>query len=143
MSRYREPIAYLICGIVTTLVNYAVYFSLTALPHIHYAAANAAAWAVSVTAAYVMNKAVVFQSKDWSPGIVARELGMMACARLATLGLETAILWLAIDMAGLGEAAVQMGALALSGETAAKLVAGIVVTATNYFASKFWIFTKK
>lgn len=141
-ARYREAIAYILCGGVTTLVNYAAYFILSGTAGMHYAAANAIAWAVSVIVAYILNKTLVFRAMDWSPRTVIRESAQMAGARLATLCLETAVLWLAIDAAGLGSASWQVLGLTLTGGAAAKLAAGVLVTVANYFISKLWIFTK-
>lgn len=139
-AKHREIIAYIVCGGITTLVNYVTYFALSGPAEMHYATANAIAWAVSVAVAYITNKVLVFRAMDWSPRTVVRESVQMAGARLATLGLETAVLWLAIDVAGLKSAAWPLLGFTLTGGAVAKLVAGVLVTITNYFVSKLWIF---
>ena len=51
----REVISYLIFGVLTTLVNWVVYAAVVKV-HIDYRIATAAAWAVSVLFAFIVNK---------------------------------------------------------------------------------------
>ena len=85
---------------------------------------------VSVLFAYFVNKLFVFQSKTWAWRVALRELWQMTASRLFTLGLETVILWIFVDMLHYSD-------------TIVKLAANVVVAATNYVLSKFIIFKKK
>ena len=62
----REVISYLIFGVLTTLVNWVVYAAMVKV-HIDYRIATAAAWAVSVLFAFIVNKIFVFQSYNLVP----------------------------------------------------------------------------
>lgn len=130
LHKYRELICYVFWGVATTVVNYVVYFLFTEGFQIHYLASNIVAWAVSVLFAYFVNKLFVFQSKTWVWQVALRELWQMTASRLFTLGLETAILWIFVDMLH-------------QDDTIVKLAASVVVAVTNYVLSKFIIFKKK
>ena len=130
LHKYRELISYVFWGVATTVVNYVAYFLLTGSLHVYYLTSNIIAWAVSVLFAYFVNKLFVFQSKTWAWRVALRELWQMTASRLFTLGLETAVLWIFVDILHCDDAIV-------------KLAANVVVAATNYVLSKFIIFKKK
>ena len=69
----REVISYLIFGVLTTLVNWVVYAAMVKV-HIDYRIATAAAWAVSVLFAFIVNKIFVFQSYNLRPAYVMKEI---------------------------------------------------------------------
>lgn len=62
LRKYREIIAYLIFGVLTTLVNIVVYFVASNLLGINYLISNFLAWFISVLFAYITNRAYVFES---------------------------------------------------------------------------------
>ena len=129
LHKYRELISYVFWGVATTVVNYVTYFLLTKGLQVHYLTSNIIAWMVSVLFAYFVNKLFVFQSKTWVWRVALRELWQMTASRLFTLGLESAILWIFVDMLHYSD-------------TIVKLAANVVVAATNYVLSKFIIFKK-
>ena len=129
LHKYRELISYVFWGAATTVVNYVTYFLLTGVFQVYYLTSNIIAWAVSVLFAYFVNKLFVFQSKTWAWRVALRELWQMTASRLLTLGLETGILWISVDMLH-------------QNDTITKLVASVVVVVTNYVLSKFIIFKK-
>ena len=129
LHKYRELISYVFWGAATTVVNYVTYFLLTGVFQVYYLTSNIIAWAVSVLFAYFVNKLFVFQSKTWAWRVALRELWQMTASRLLTLGLETGILWISVDMLH-------------QNDTISKLVASVVVVVTNYVLSKFIIFKK-
>lgn len=129
LRKYRELISYVFWGGMTTAVNYVVYFTLTKGLHVYYLTSNVIAWAVSVLFAYFVNKVFVFQSKDWNWQVALRELWQMVAARLFSLGLEMAILWLFVDMLQFPDSII-------------KIAAGVVVVVVNYVLSKCIIFKK-
>ncbi|MBO4390066.1 MAG: GtrA family protein [Lachnospiraceae bacterium] len=136
----RETILYLICGVLTTLVNMVTliilnrigkaqdYFGMGEIAWV--GIANAIAWLVSVLFAFVTNKLFVFESKSWkAPGIIY-ELGtFMVCRVLSGVFDEVFII-------------VAVGVFHLP-DWLAKIIANVVVVIANYFASKLIIFRKK
>lgn len=129
LHKYRELISYVFWGTATTVVNYVTYFLLTGVFQIYYLTSNIIAWTVSVLFAYFVNKLFVFQSKTWAWRVALRELWQTMASRLLTLGLETGILWISVDMLH-------------QSDTITKLAASVVVVVTNYVLSKFIIFKK-
>ena len=61
--KYKEVIAYLFFGGLTTVVNIVAYFVCTSIFALNYLVANAIAWVASVAFAYVTNRTWVFESK--------------------------------------------------------------------------------
>lgn len=129
LRRHRETVSYLFWGVMTTVVNYTVYFLLRTGLSVPLVAGNTAAWVVSVLFAYFVNKLFVFRSRDWAWRVALRELWQMVASRLFSLGLETGILWLFVERLRCGEPLV-------------KLLANVVVVIVNYLLSKFIIFRK-
>jgi putative flippase GtrA len=121
---------YVFFGVLTTLVNYAVYFALTRPLHVHYMLANVAAWVAAVAFAFVVNKKYVFGSRETGFRPVLKELSLFVLARLSSLGIESGLLYLLVGLAGLNDAAV-------------KIAVGVLVVLANYAFSKFVVFRKK
>jgi putative flippase GtrA len=128
-EKYAMLIRYGFFGVLTTVVNYAVYFALTRLVHAHYMAANVAAWVAAVAFAFVVNKRYVFASEAAGFYAVMREAALFVVARLLSLGMESGLLYLLVELAGLGDAGV-------------KIVVGFVVILANYAFSKLVVFKK-
>ena len=128
--KYREFILYVSWGVLTTVVNYSVFYLCNPLLDDHYIAINVLAWVVSALFAFWSNKTFVFESKSWKPAVALPELGMFMGARLFSLGLETLLLWLCVENELLS---VQI----------AKLLASVLVVILNYVFSKVFIFHKE
>ena len=122
----RETITYVIFGILTTLVNFVIYYGLLHLK-VHYMIATPLAWVVAVLFAYFTNKHFVFFSHDYSPGVLLPELGRFALGRLITLLLEQGFLYVAVE-------------LLKGSERLMKLFAAVAVVILNYIFSKLFIF---
>ena len=132
----RETVSYLICGVLTTAVNYVVDLvadSLLSSAGVAYSAtiANLIAWIVSVAFAFVVNKIFVFQSKGWKGKAFLKELSAFALARVASLGFESLFIFVTVDW------------LELLPNWIAKILSNVFVVIMNYFASKFFIFKKR
>lgn len=125
----RETISYLFFGVVTTIVNYIVYYGLRFF-NVHYLAANTIAWVAAVTTAYVTNKLWVFQSKSWESSVVLREIALFAGARIVSLGIETVIMVLTVELLHFDDRIM-------------KIVAQVIVVIVNYIFSKLIIFKKE
>ncbi|MBE5887552.1 MAG: GtrA family protein [Lachnospiraceae bacterium] len=144
-KKYKEPILYILFGVLTTLVNIVVYYLMADVMLVYYLVSNACAWVASVLFAFVTNKLFVFESKSWKAFIVLPEMGGFFLARIATGVVDMVLMWLLIDVCLLGEMkfALPMTAVTLSGEMFAKILVNVVVIVLNYVASKLWIFRKK
>ncbi|MBQ7089689.1 MAG: GtrA family protein, partial [Clostridia bacterium] len=95
LKRYREVIAYLFWGGMTTLVSWGSYAAfallLGGLPAAAASAvANVLSWVCAVVFAFVTNKLWVFQSKSWAAAVWLKEFGSFLSARVATGVLEIA-----------------------------------------------------
>ena len=124
----RETLFYLIFGVLTTLVDWVSYgvfrfFSLDIAP------ATALAWGTAVMFSFITNKIFVFESRDWHPVRVLRELAQFTAARLLTgfltvFGMEVLTKGCHVN------------------ELAAKGLLAVVVIVVNYLISKRLIFKK-
>ena len=129
VEKHWDMVSYLFFGVLTTVVNYLVYLPLYNLAGISAAVSNMIAWAAAVAFAYVTNKPFVFKSHDWSMKTVLPELGKFVGCRAASGGLETALVFLTVDVCGWD------GNLW-------KLIISVVVVILNYVSSKLLVFRK-
>ncbi len=125
-------IKYAVAGGMTTGVNYLIYFVLLATCGQSsrqtgvYLGANSAAWLGAVLFSYVMNRKMVFHSKnDW-----LAEFIHFAGMRLATLAAENLLLYLMIDQVG------------FSGQVS-KIAVSFVTVVLNYAACRWKIFNSR
>lgn len=126
-----EAFLYLVFGVLTTLLNWGVFWLLNqCFGKDFYLWSNLIAWLTAVIFAYVTNRILVFRSKNKSAGSVAAEFVEFIAARLATLGVEEAGLWLLV------------GQLAWN-ENLSKIGLNVLVVILNYIFSKWIIFRKK
>ena len=130
MNKYQDMIAYLIFGVLTTVVNFLVYIPLYRCLNFSAALANAVAWIAAVAFAFVTNKPFVFKSNDWSVRVVFPELGKFVGSRVFSGLLETVILAVTVDM-------LQWNALVM------KVITAVLVVILNYVASRWIVFAKK
>lgn len=129
LEKYWDIITYLFFGVLTTIVNYVVYLPVYNLMGLSAAVSNAIAWVVAVAFAYLTNKPFVFKSHDWSAKTVVPELTKFVSCRLASGVMETAILFVTVDL------------LDWNGNVW-KLVTNVLVVILNYLASKLLVFKK-
>lgn len=130
LQKNWDVLSYLIFGVLTTVVNYAVYLPVYNLLHLSAAVSNILSWVVAVAFAYLTNKPFVFQSHDWSRKTVVPELTKFVSCRIASGAMETGILFLTVDL------------LHWNGNVW-KLVTQVLVVVLNYVASKLLVFRKK
>ncbi len=131
-----ETISYVIVGVLTTLVDYAVFalvnetLKKTGVPFGDpVLIATAAAWAAAVLFAYVANKTAVFRNYDFSPSWLIREFSSFVGARLFSAVLVMLFMWLTVSCLGWNE-------------YLAKILSSVFNLVFNYAASKFFIFKK-
>ena len=128
--KYRELITYLVFGVLTTVVNYLVYLPCYNLWALNASVSNVIAWVVAVAFAFLTNKPFVFRSYDWSIKVVVPELTKFVATRIGSGALETVILFLTVDLAGMNG-------------NAWKLLTSVLVVVLNYIGSKLLVFKKR
>lgn len=134
VQKYYDVIAYLFFGVLTTLVNYAVYLPCYNWLGWSATASNIVAWVVAVAFAFLTNKPFVFKSHDWSAKVLWPELTKFVGCRVGSGALETLIIFVAVDCLRPDDA--------LWGNVM-KLVTSILVVIINYVGSKLLVFRKK
>lgn len=136
-----EVFSYLFFGVLTTAVNFLVFwlcrrlypdservlFSIGSFRIDWSYIANSIAWVVAVLFAFVTNKLFVFESRSKKPGVVARELGSFVGARLLSFVLFDWGMFALLRQLGMNE-------------YIAKIIYSLCVIVFNYIASKLVIF---
>jgi len=128
----REIIAYLIVGVLTTVINLLIYYLCTELfldsnKIIQVEIANVIAWIVAVIFAYYANRVVVFRSKNDN---VINEGVKFFLGRIFTLLLEILLMALMVSILRIND-------------KVAKLVCQVVIIIGNYIISKLIVFKNK
>lgn len=119
-------ISYLICGILTTAVNFVIYFTLTQWFCISYLISNAIAWVLSVLFAFVTNKKFVFYINNKN-GNFWREITYFFSCRFLSGALDMGFMFLLVTILSVNDAI-------------SKVLVGIFVVVFNYLVSKLIIF---
>ncbi len=144
INKYKELITYAFFGVCTTGVNFIAYELCNFIfGQEYYLVSNVIAWFVSVVFAYVTNKIWVFRSSDWSKKVLFKEIPSFFTARVFTLVVEEAGLFILVDLLKFNEYSMSIFSLEFSGETIAKVILAFVVVVLNYLFSKVFIFKKK
>lgn len=142
-QKYKETILYIFFGGITTvvsLVSFAIFNRL--LGEALYQVSNVISWVLAVTVAYVTNKLFVFESKSWVPDVLRRELPSFVGARLASLGVEAAGMFLFVELLGFDKWSLTLVGFTVLGTDISKFLMQIVVLILNYVFSKLFIFKK-
>lgn len=125
MEKIKELIRYGIVGVMTTLVNYIVYYICLKL-NINWLISNSLAWIAAVIFAYVTNRNMVFHSKN----DVKKECMEFFGMRFITLIVENILLGICIDGIGLSN-------------LISKIVVSLGTVIANYALCKSHIFSSK
>ena len=125
-----ELVAYLFAGVATTVVNYVVYFIATRWFGMGVMPGTWAAWVLAVAFGYAVNKAFVFKTHCESMAALMKEAVSFFTMRLVSLGAETVIMFVAVEVLGLNDLVM-------------KLLTNFIVIVLNYVFSKLFIFKKK
>ena len=129
VRKHWDILSYLFFGALTTVVNYLVYLPCYNLLGLSSAVSNMIAWVFAVAFAYLTNKPFVFQSHDWSMKTILPELAKFVACRVGSGVLETAILFVTVDL------------LRWDGNVM-KLATSVLVVIVNYVGSKLLVFRK-
>ena len=125
-----ELVAYLFAGVATTVVNYVVYFIVTRWMGLSVMPGTWVAWVLAVAFGYVVNKAFVFKTHCENMTALMKEAVSFFTMRLVSLGAETVIMFVTVEMIGLNDLVM-------------KLLTNFIVIVLNYVFSKLFIFKKK
>ncbi|MCI8836810.1 MAG: GtrA family protein [Hungatella sp.] len=126
--RSRESVTYIICGVLTTAVDWITHRILWHMGA-EYQVSTAVSWAAAVLFAFVSNKFWVFQSFEVKPKQMWKEFVSFAACRVATF---------LITMAGM---IIMVGMLHWN-EFFGKLIVSGASMVLNYIPSKLFIFKK-
>ena len=122
-----ELIAYIIFGILTTAVDWVVYYILSCLG-VNYIINSIISWTVAVLFAFITNKLFVFDSKRLKN--IFWELVLFVLSRISTLVINLAGMYVLISLLKLNE-------------FISKAILSILVVILNYIFSKLFIFKTK
>ena len=143
-EKFKEISLYLIFGILTTLVNFIVFWIFNKiLGNDLYLVSNIIAWIISVAFAFFTNKPIVFKSHDWRPKTILKESSEFLGARIFSFCIEEFGLWLLVDICSMKKIIWNIFNISFSGTIIAKVILAVIVVILNYFFSKFIIFKKK
>ena len=122
----RELTAYLIVGVLTTVVYFATY-AVFKYFGVNYMVNSCLSWIAAVLFAFFANKYVVFRSMGASD--LLREMVRFFGARIVTLLMDLFITWFCIELLGVGE-------------WITKIFSQVVVMVLNYLFSKLFVFRR-
>jgi len=129
LKKHRETVSYLFFGVVTTVVNFILYYALLFLG-MHYLWAQVIAWIGAVLVAYITNKLWVFESRVNGFLPILKEMLVFIASRLFSFGVETLLLYLMVDVASVSEGI-------------AKIPVAVLTVILNYVTGKLLVFRKK
>ena len=130
--KYEEIIAYLIVGVLTTIVSWAACFVaelfLDASVGWQNGVINTIGWVAGVCFGYVTNRKYVFKSTN--PDIL-KEITQFAGARVSTWILDIVIMYVTVNM------------IHMNYWIAKIFISSVLVMIANYVFSKLFVFKKK
>lgn len=125
----KEIIFYGIFGVLTTLVNIAVFYVLTHFIHLEENLSNAIAIVLAVLFAYFTNRKIVFNSTASTLKEKLYEFGKFILGRAFTMIVELVGFFLMFNIMHIQE-------------LVSKILISIIVIILNFFISKFFAFKK-
>lgn len=123
----QKILSYVFFGALTTLVNFAIYFPVKLF--LGYLVANVIAWVGAVAFAFVTNKLFVFEEDHWERDRLVKQAGSFVAARLFSLLVEEATLFIFVELLHFSE-------------NWMKLIAQVIVLVLNYIFSNLIVFKK-
>lgn len=129
-KKNQEAISYLFWGFAAFLLGTGLFYVFANVWGFYEQIANVLSWVICVIFAYLTNRTFVFKSKVKGLKNIFIEFKDFIAARVLTLVMENAILFVMIDLMD-------------RNNMIAKIVGQVVVIVSNYFLSKLWIFRKK
>ncbi len=129
-NKYKDIIAYGIFGVLTTLVNIAVYWLMAHPLGFGTMSSTIIAWIAAVLFAYITNRKWVFRSEAVGTGEIVKEIAAFFACRLATGVVDWACMLVFVDVLHMNDVLI-------------KTAANVLVIILNYIASKLIIFKHK
>ncbi len=126
-KKYKEILLYLFFGGCTFIISIGSFAILNTILGINELIANIISWILAVVFAFFTNRTWVFQKETDSASAFGKQFLSFLSARIVTLLIEEAIIFVFITLMGLNSIAV-------------KVVAQIVVIILNYVFSKVFVF---
>ncbi len=124
----KEYILYLFFGVLTTIVNYIVYFYCRSVWELHYAISNVISFLVAVLFAFFTNKYMVFGKNETNR--LFYEFFSFLSLRLVSMGVETGFLFLGVEALHIDDGIM-------------KILVSIITVLLNYGFSKWITFAGK
>jgi len=159
MTELAKFAVYVFFGVLTTLVNMAVFEGLERLLKPRwgkrsYLFNNIVAFVVALVFAFVVNKLFVFRSTSWERGLVLHEAWTFTAARLFSFGLDYALTFVFFDLlwpkiqarfTGFWRRMPAIASKRFTPEGAFRFLAkwgciAVLVVVLNYFFSKWVVF---
>lgn len=128
-SKYYDVIAYLVFGVLTTVVYYLVYMPLHYWLGISATVSTVIAWVISVTFAFLTNKPFVFRSHDWSKKTLLPEIRNFVVCRVGSGLLDMGLTFVTVDLLKWENIFVKLGI-------------SVLAVILNYVGSKLLVFKK-
>ena len=125
-EKVTEIINYLIIGVCSTIVSIVSYFLLRLVIE-NYMICTALSWIITIIFTYITNRKFVFTEHDSN---IFREMTTFLASRIATLIVELACMYVAVDMLSIDD-------------RVAKIVVQVIVIVLNYILSKLFVFKRK
>lgn len=130
--KYEEMIAYLIVGVLNTIVSWAAWFLcaytiLDAQIVLHNFLLSLISWVVGVIFGYFMNRKYVFKSKEPN---MRKEFLQFSGGRVSTWVLDAVMMILMVNVLHIHE-------------DFSKIFVSVLVMIGNYLISKFFVFKKE
>lgn len=126
----REVITYLISGVLTTIVNWVLYWLIVEKLGMEELSGNALDWVLTVAFAYAINAFWVFESKFTNWSAERRKILKFYAARLLTFVIEEGGILIFVKQ-------LKFNGLVI------KAVLAVIVIILNYVFSKLFVFLKK
>lgn len=126
-NKYQKQINYLIFGVLTTIVNIAVYYLCSKLIGSYVLINTSIAWIVSVLFAYFTNRKWVFKSTSNNAKETFNEFVRFITSRLATGALDLLIMYTFVNVLNFNDLLI-------------KILSNIIVVVSNYILSKVIVF---
>ena len=124
MKIKAEILTYIIFGLLTTVVNIAIFLFFTDVLKINYIISNIIAWFLSVLFAYITNRIWVFESINDN---IIKELSLFYVGRVFSGVVDTLLLYILISIFSVGV-------------FTSKIIVQVLVVILNYVISKVIVF---
>lgn len=126
----RETVAYLIVGVITTLINMAVYYICYYIAELSNLLSNGIAWVLAVMFAYFANDRLVFtETKGGGFSAELKKMERFFAARIFSLLVDEIGMYFFADILFINN-------------MFSKIAMNVIIVLLNYILSKFFIFKR-